>query len=238
MLDQAKSIYDFMQENVLFGGVFQKYGLDYCCGGKKPLYQACMEAGVDINTVLGELKILAKEKEDEKFSEMHLTELISHVQETHHTYCRNTMPIIQDVLKIVVTRHGESHPELYKIFSAFQDLSEILEMHLHKEDEVLFPWIQRLCELEDTPPGRSNFTFRGSIEHPIRVMSAEHEAIEEHIELMQKLTQNFTPPADACQKYKYSFGELNKFYNDLSMHAKKEETYLFPRAIELEKQYV
>lgn len=216
--------------------VFEKFGIDYCCGGRKPLAQACEERSLNTEAVMA---AIADAEENHQPSPRDwatepLEAICTHIVQAHHAYIRAELPRLRQLAQKVVSRHGESHPELQQIQSLVESAGEELLQHLAKEEMVLFPYITSLeRNLADCGP-RALGCF-GSVRNPIGVMMAEHDAAGEAMTEIRELSCNFTPPAGACPTWRGFYAALADFERDLHQHVHLENNILFPRAIELEE---
>lgn len=68
---------------------------------------------------------------------------------------------------------------------------------------------------------------------PISMMEQEHDHAGNMLAEIRELSQNYTPPADACTTYKLSFAALQAFELDLHQHVHLENNILFPKALQL-----
>jgi regulator of cell morphogenesis and NO signaling len=211
--------------------VFEKFGIDYCCGGKKPLAQACGEKGLDPQAVLNELSIADQQKNasDKDWSQATLTELADAIEATHHAYLKEELPRLDFITEKVARAHGVNHPEMVQVRQIFIDFKAELDSHMFKEEQILFPLCRRMEEATEAFAGHC-----GSIANPIRVMVAEHEDAGNALEQFRKLTHDYTPPADACNTFRALLDSLRQIEADMHQHVHKENNILFPRAIELE----
>lgn len=216
--------------------VFRKFGIDYCCGGKKPLEDICRAKGIDPKAVrkdLDELDLLpAGEQQD--FGSWKVDVLADYVVEKHHKYVEGALPMLYELTAKVARVHGERHPELVDIARHFDAVAQELQMHMHKEERMLFPYIGKMAvahrEGTPLPP-----PFFGAVENPIRMMEAEHESAGGEMEEIRRLSADFTPPSDACTSYRVLFAKLHEFEQDLHQHVHLENNILFPKAITLER---
>jgi regulator of cell morphogenesis and NO signaling len=213
--------------------IFEKYHLDFCCKGKRSLQQACDEQQLPVDEIAAELETVSlKESITGKtdFENFSLTQLIDYIVQTHHEYVKKELPQIFSYLQLVAAKHGERHPELMKVFNFFADVKEELEGHLKKEELILFPRIkelQKLAEMENANL-HLNITY---LQSPITVMEQEHDHAGNLLNEIRILTDNYTPPADACTTYRLSFAALQAFELDLHQHIHLENNILFPKAI-------
>ena len=226
----------FVAENYKAAGIFQKYGIDFCCGGQQSLSAACAEQGVKLDTLLAELADLdGTGTEGAEFAAMPLDELIDHIMETHHEYILKAVPDIAAFANKVADRHGEYHPETIEIRAIFLNLANELQQHMFKEENILFPYIKRLVALSKSRQNLGASQF-GTIRNPISMMEHEHDNAGEAMRRISALSNGYTPPEDACTSYRVLYKELEEFEKDLHLHIHKENNILHPRAIALEQE--
>jgi len=217
--------------------VFKKFGIDFCCGGKKPLAKACADKGLNIAEV--EQAIIEKQKNgattenESEFNQWRLDKLVDYILNRHHKYVNESTPILLEFTTKIARVHGQDHPELMEIKELFFKLAEELHNHMMKEEHVLFPFIKNLAEAKE-----SNVTFLGQrgIQNPISVMEHEHDIAGELMEKIKTLSSNFQFPVNACNSYRFTFQKLKEYEDDLHQHIHLENNILFPKAVELEKE--
>lgn len=235
LIDTERTVRDLVLEFPSAKPVFQRFGIDYCCGGGSSLEEACAKAGVSSASVLkaveeDEALGNAYAASDRNWLQASLTDLIAHITGTHHVYTRNEIQRMQMLLTKVPSKHGERHPELYKVRDLFLSLSEELHLHLMKEEQILFPYIERLDEAitagEPAPPA-----MFGSIECPINMMLHEHDSAGEILKQLSAITNGYSAPEDACDSFRSLYQALKDFEADLHQHIHLENNILFPRAL-------
>jgi len=216
--------------------VFKKYGLDFCCGGKKTLKEACAEKGLDVTMVEQELQ-----QADNVFvsrpipyNEWELDFLADYIVNTHHSYVKKTLPDLMTYATKVAGVHGQQHPELYKIKDLIDNVNEELSGHMVKEEKILFPYIKALvvANANEEIPQAAHF---GTVQNPINMMEMEHEMVGRNLDDIRVLSKNYTIPADGCASYSLLYKMLDEFENDLHVHIHLENNILFPKALDLEK---
>lgn len=213
--------------------VFEKYQLDFCCKGKRTLEQACAEKNLDATVVINELNehLAQKKSVAFPFDKLTLNDLITHIVDTHHDYVKKEMPVIFMYLQKVAAKHSGRHPELMRIFELFSAVKEEMEMHMVKEEKILFPrigWMEKNFAAAIKEEADVQY-----LQAPIHMMEEEHDHAGTAMAEIRKLSNNYTPPADACTTYKLSFAALDAFEQDLHHHIHLENNMLFPRSIEL-----
>lgn len=232
-LDTQTTVGALVTERPARARVFESHGIDFCCGGKVKLSEACARKKIDVDQVVRELAeadaAALEEPSAVDWSAASLADLIDHIIQTHHEYLRKEMPRLTEYIAKVVEVHGDRHPDLKKVKSIFSGMRQELEAHMMKEEQILFPCIRMLEE----SAGVAQLPF-GTVENPIRMMILEHENAGDALERLRSLTNGYTPPEDACNTYRATLDGLKALEADLHIHIHKENNILFPRAIELE----
>lgn len=213
--------------------VLERFGIDYCCGGRTPLDQACAEKGLDVGAVLRELAsddpCVAGPFPDDARTDATLGQLADQIVAVHHAYLRRELPRLGALLAKVADAHAERHSELRELQFVFADLRDELESHMLKEEQVLFPIIKRLEAATSMPS-----LHCGSVNNPILVMEHEHATAGFALQRMRGLTDGYQTPGDACASYRALLHGLADLELDLHRHIHKENNILFPRASTLE----
>ena len=215
--------------------VFEKYAIDFCCGGDKSLDAVCSSRGIDLASVRRELQGLKDSPSDATFrpAEWDLGVLADYIVNNHHRYVRRALPQLTAHLEKLVSVHGRNHPELSDITPSFHQVAGELTQHMQKEEFLLFPYIKTLTTANgENRPARPPF---GSVRNPIRMMEAEHQSAGDAFSRIRTLSGDLTPPPDACETYRVTYKELVEFERDLHQHIHLENNILFPKAIELEE---
>ncbi len=162
--------------------------------------------------------------------------LAEYIEKTHHRYVEEKIPVIRQFLDKLCSVHGERHPELFKINELFRASAGELASHMKKEELMLFPFVKRMVKAKLDNEAIQSPQF-GTVENPIAMMMEEHDTEGERFREIAELTNNYTPPADACNTYKVTFAMLDEFEKDLHLHIHLENNILFPNAVKLEKQF-
>jgi regulator of cell morphogenesis and NO signaling len=211
--------------------IFESFGIDYCCGGNKTLGQACAEQRLDPQAVLARLQ------EDEhsgagpaaSWLDAPLAELCDHIEVTHHAYLKTELPRLTEIVAKVVRVHGADHAELKSVQQALAELRAELEPHMFKEEQILFPAI-RWLERSQSPVA---FPF-GSIANPIGMMELEHDGAGNALRQIREFTRDYEVPDGACNTYRAMLDGLHALEQDMHVHVHKENSILFPRAVQRE----
>jgi regulator of cell morphogenesis and NO signaling len=218
--------------------LFEKLKIDYCCGGNKPLAEACASAGVEVDNVMEMLAAVTrsstKGEGESDFQNTPLPELITHIVETHHVFTKSEMDRLEALADKVLAAHGGNHPELIHLDELIARLCADLKPHMFKEEQVLFPYIVATAEAAEQKRAVPFAPF-GTVNNPIRMMMREHDTAGEILRELRGLTSDYKVPADACISYRTLYEALENFEKDLHQHIHLENNILFPKALDLEK---
>jgi len=223
---ENKSIGELVAESIDRARVFEWFGIDYCCGGKMSLVEACRSAGVEMNDVKAEFERIAESRQNGQDSALHdapVAKLIENIVTTHHSYLKLELPRLAGLVTKVASVHGERHPELSSLKETYMTLRTDLESHLAEEEELLFPMIR----LMENPERRAVLKE----DYLLAVSSAEeeHTLVGSLLRRMNELTGGYTLPNDGCQTYRVMLHGLMVLEQDIHLHVHKENNILFPR---------
>jgi regulator of cell morphogenesis and NO signaling len=211
----------------------ERRGLDYCCGGTRTLDDACAANDLDTEAVIRDLVAASRPQPAVgAWTTMDATQLVDHIEVTHHRYLRDELPRLTELVNKVVGVHAARHRELNEVATCLDELRADLEPHLLKEERVLFPMIRELATATAPP-----IVHCGSIRNPITVMMAEHEIAGELLGRLRGLTHFYNPPGDACASYKVLYDGLAHLEADTHLHVHKENNVLFPMVEAMEARF-
>jgi regulator of cell morphogenesis and NO signaling len=211
-------------------GLFERAGIDYCCGGKRTLAQACAAKGLDPLTFAVLLEATTKLPAGGPVVDagaMTLTALVDHIEQTHHHYLKEALPALVEKAERVAHKHGWRDPRLALVAETMRALAEEMVHHMAKEEQILFPLV-REREQTGTVCGHG-----GSVANPIRQMEREHDGAGAAVARLRELTDGFTPDADACNTHRAMLAGFARLETDLHEHVHKENDVLFPRVLAL-----
>jgi regulator of cell morphogenesis and NO signaling len=215
--------------------ILEQHDLDYCCGGKQPLADACRAKGLNPEEILREIaESSTTTAAGRDWQTAPLQELVLHIVQTHHAYLKQELPVLEARIRKVLSVHGARDPQrLPRLAKVFPALQSELECHMQKEEAVLFPFIMQYgrAEAQNLPTPPVPF---GSIANPIAMMEREHADAGDALEEIRSLTDNYNPPPYACSTVRALHSGLKALEEDLHIHIHLENNILFPRAIALE----
>lgn len=208
-------------EHPLATRVFARHGIDFCCGGGKPLAEACAAHGLDAETVLAELEQeiqgAAATEAPVRWDQEPLAALIDHILVTYHEPLRSELPRLEEMTRKVVEVHGDKDPERFTaLLQTFLAIKADIEQHLPKEEQILFPMIKS---------GQGGMAMG-----PMSVMEAEHETLGALLHRVRQLTDDYQAPADACNTWRALWAGLADLERATHEHIHLENNVLHPRA--------
>lgn len=218
--------------------VFQKHGIDFCCGGRRALAEVCSEKGVGFEAIVGEIETAGRQPagSETDWATEPLGAIIDHILVRYHAGLKEELPRLEALAEKVTAVHGANHPDTLPALSdTFRSLKAELDSHIEKEEQVLFPYLR---ELETAAKGlRPSFSIPlGLASGAIGVMEREHEVAGLALKTIHRLTDGFRPPDDACGSYRALYAGLEIFEADLHSHIHLENNILFPRAMGMERR--
>ncbi|MGC2149861.1 MAG: iron-sulfur cluster repair di-iron protein [Candidatus Acidiferrales bacterium] len=232
--DETK-VKDIALSNPAARQILEDAGLDYCCGGRKSLHDACLHADVPAEEILTRLRENSKDVDPDEanWTSAPLSDLTRHIRDRHHRYVRESIARVQPLFEKVETKHGKSHSEIADIRRLFAEVAREMIMHMQKEEQILFPYIEAL-EKANSAHASVETPFFQTVRNPIHAMMKEHDAAGELVKQIRKASLEYTTPVDACTSYKALYQDLREFEADLHQHVHLENNILFPRSVELE----
>lgn len=236
-IQENNIIGELVAQDYRVASVFKKYGIDFCCQGNRTIQDACETKSINTSSVLADLNQANKTSTEGTidYQSWPLDLLVDYIEKKHHRYVEDKTQEIKPYLDKICRVHGDRHPELIEINKLFNGAAEELAAHMKKEELVLFPFVRKMIKAkqENTKQEAPHF---GTVENPIQMMMHEHNTEGERFRKIENLSNNYTPPEDACNTYRVTFALLKEFEADLHLHIHLENNILFPKAIELEKQ--
>ena len=231
-IDMRTSVGQLVVEQPGRSRLFERLGIDYCCAGKLPLDRACSRAGFDVAEVLAQLATHDEAGDDEpNLANLSMCELADHIEETHHIYLRRELPRLSQMIDKVVEAHASTYLWLIDVQEVFVELVAELEMHMMKEERILFPMIRELEGAQSLPSFHC-----GSIGNPIAAMEHEHDNAGDALAKLRQLSGDFTPPENACNTFRVLLAGLAELEIDLHKHIHKENNILFVHASQIESR--
>jgi len=227
-IDPQRTVAELVTELPGRARVFERLGVDYCCGGGRSLESACAGKELDLDVVLADLDRAGDDPDEPgaDWAAASLADLCEHLVETHHAFLRSELPRLDALVEKVARAHADVHPELREVQEVYSAVAEELEGHMSVEENVVFPSCRTL------EAGHGELVGLARI---IKTMELEHRDTGSALERLWELTDGYTPPEDACNSYRAMLDGLVTLERDLHRHMHEENNILFPRAMALEE---
>lgn len=236
--DTTTTIGEIVAEDFRTAAVFSKYGIDFCCKGHRTIEEVCEKKNIPPDQLLNILNeaMAGTNGQNIDYASWPSDLLIDYIEKKHHRYVEEKTPVLRQFLDKLCKVHGERHPELFKVNELFMLSAGDLASHMKKEELILFPFVRQMVHAKEDgrPIHAPHFS---TVENPIAMMKHEHEAEGERFEQIAEITNQYTPPADACNTYRVTYAMLKEFEQDLHTHIHLENNILFPRAIAMENEF-
>lgn len=238
-IDKNSFVSDIVKQDYRTASVFNKYDIDFCCGGKWPLGIVCEMQGLDFSTIKNELENSVRTIQLSnfiRFADWDIDFLTEYIINIHHRYLKDALPQIRDHLNHFVEDHKKKYPELEEVLKLFNSLYKDIIPHLQQEEEILFPYIRQIAHAYNSKESYASLLVR-TLRKPVEeVMKHEHESISKILHSLREHTNNYTPPENACVSHQVAFSMLKELDHDLVQHVFLENEILFPKAISMEKE--
>ena len=237
-ITKDKTVAAVVTENIKASHIFKKYNIDFCCGGGISIEKVCEKNGLDPEILMAELNNLVVITEDSNdYNNWDLSFLADYIVNVHHKYVSEGIPILLAYAAKVAKVHGHHYTEVVEIDRLFNVAAKELLAHMMKEELILFPYIKHLVisEKEESSPNIPHF---GAISNPIQMMEDEHEAVGDIFKKIASLSNNYTPPEEACNTFRALYDKLNEFEQDLHKHIHLENNILHPKALALSSKLI
>ncbi|OJV38064.1 MAG: iron-sulfur cluster repair di-iron protein [Bacteroidales bacterium 36-12] len=229
-------ISNLVAEDYRTAAIFKKNKIDFCCNGNRTIEDAANQKQVDLTGLIKDLVSVSTQTNNSNvdYNSWPLDLLADYIEKKHHRYVDAKIQEIMPFLEKVVRVHGDRHPELLDVGELFQQSAGELTQHMKKEELILFPFIRKMVQAEQQ--GSAVEAPFGTVQNPIKSMMIEHDNEGERFRTISTLTDNYTPPFDACNTYRVTYALLKEFEDDLHTHIHLENNILFPKSIVLEEK--
>jgi regulator of cell morphogenesis and NO signaling len=237
-LTKEKHIGEIVAEDYRTAQIFKNHKIDFCCQGNRSIETVCENKSFSSKELIVEIEAMQqKSKTSNDYKSWPLDLLADYIEKKHHLYVEESSQVLMPYLAKLCKVHGENHPELFEVADEFQKSVTELASHMKREELILFPYIRKLVKAEQDNSKVLKPHF-GSVKNPVEMMMQDHEIEGERFRKIAELSNNYTPPEDACNTYRVSLALLNEFEQDLHLHIHLENNILFPKAIALEKSLI
>ena len=218
MQPMTTSLGDLARANPSSTRVFLRHRLDFCCGGRHTLAEACERAGLDPAAIAAELeREAARGDAPPSWEARSQTELADHIESYYHAALRRDLPPLIEAARKVERVHAGKPGVPAGLADVLTLFFSEMQIHMAKEEQVLFPMIRRGARGE-------------ALYMPVRVLESEHDAHREALERIRAITDDLQLPERACATWTALYHGLVAIEADLMQHIHLENNILFSRA--------
>lgn len=238
-IDSSQSAADIVRSDYRAADIFKSYGIEFCCGVKWPLKFVCENRGIELPKIMNDLHLATRDIRISpllSFQDWRIDFLVEYIINVHHRYLERVFPIVEDQLEKFIEEHLRKYPSLDEVRSEFRTLRRLMLPHLKQEEEIIFPYVQQIAHAYESKESYAGLLVR-TLRKPVEdLMHHEHDALENILSRLRRLTDSYTPPPAACTSHIVTFKYLKELDDDLVQHLYLETSVLFPRAIAMEKE--
>ena len=238
-IQPSSFITDIVTHDYRTADVFRKYDIDFCCGGKWPLDTVCQNKNLKTENVIHDLEKIVKQISSNAavdFDSWEIDFLTDYILNVHHRYLHKALPELNAQTSIFLEGHREKFPELGELETIINRFMKEIPPHMRQEEEIFFPYIKQIYSAYKHRESYARLLIR-TLRKPLEeVMLKEHEMTGAHLHRLRMITNNYTPPVNACLTHKVTFAKLKELDKDLVQHIHLESNILFPKAIAMEQE--
>ena len=208
------------------GDYFKSLKIDFCCGGNRPIIEAIIDRSLDTSEVLRELEEMYQQAKNRDelgvdWDQSTCEQIIELIIEKHHQFMKLELPQLSPYVTKVLHVHGEAHPHLVEVHELFQLLKDEISEHMLKEESDVFPII--IQAEKDLSSVRKE-----ALAEAMKALEDEHDSAGSIVRRIREITNDFTPPEEACGTYQLVYKRLEHIESDLFLHVHLENNVLFP----------
>lgn len=238
-IEPSSFVTDIVVHDYRTADVFRKYDIDFCCGGKWSLDIVCQNKDLDTEEVISELRKIVRQSASNAaldFDSWDIDFLADYIFNVHHRYLKKALVETKEQVNRFLNGHRKKFPELEEIEIIMNQFMKEIPPHMKQEEEVFFPYIKQIHHAHKHRESYARLLIR-TLRKPLEeVMQKEHELTGSNLNRMRRITNNYTPPANACLTHKITFAKLDELDKDLVQHIHLETNILFPKAIKMEQE--
>lgn len=238
-IEPSSFVTDIVTHDFRTAEVFRKYGIDFCCGGKWPLDLVCQDKNLHTEAIIEELQRIVRQSASNAaldFDNWDIDFLTDYILNVHHSYLKRALPEIKEQLNKFLDGHREKFPDLDELGLIMNRFIREIPPHMKQEEEIFFPYIKQISHAHRNQESYAKLLIR-TLRKPLEeVMQKEHEITGTNLNKLRTITNNYTPPRNACITHKVTFSKLKELDKDLVQHIHLESNILFPKAIQMEQE--
>jgi regulator of cell morphogenesis and NO signaling len=238
-INGSTTITEIVKADYRTADVFRKHGIEFCCGGRRPLEQVCEEQGVDTEKLQQELEQATKKvylPNNLNFNDWSIEFLVDYIINIHHEYLKKSVHPAQEYLARFSDGHSKKFPYVIELAATFDNLVKEILPEIAEEEDIIFPYIRQVSHAYNSKAPYAGLLVR-TLRKPVKnITQSKHQSVYMSLLRMRELSDHYTPPENACPNHKVTFQKLKEIDDDLIQHLYLENSVLFPKAVSLEKE--
>lgn len=235
----ADTVTDIVNRDYRTADIFQRFGIDFCCGGKLPLDIVCKNKAVNLEELkkaLNEMSIPYYSSSSMAFNEWSMDFLLDFIVNVHHDYLKKTLPVIDKYISAFAAGHSLKFPFLADLKVELDKLSDVMLPKIQEEEDIIFPYIRQIAHAYQNTESYARLLVR-TLRKPLETMMLHNQEFTNNaFSELNRLTSYYNLPADACTTHLVLYNKLQELEKDLSQHIYLENNVLYPKTIAMEKE--
>lgn len=236
---KVNTISEIVRNDYRTAEVFKKWGINFCCGGNLSLAETCFHKGLDQRLIEQDIQQVTREvriPNSVNYNQWPIDFLIDYILNVHHSYLNEAIPQLQEALIAFVPGHKKKYPHMEIVQEAFEDLATVLQEHIKKEEQVVFPYLKQVSSTLKNKEVYGPLFVRLLKKSLNDITVTDHLRIEALLQQLRKETDSYQFAEEACTRHQVIYNQLKEFDNDLVQHMHLENNVLFPKGLQLEKE--
>lgn len=237
--NDSMTVSEMVRKDYRIANVFDKWGINYCCGGNTPFVEVCRTQKLSAELVKEDIHKATQTVNISnylRFEEWSVDFLVDYITNVHHAYIKQEVPVLYRLVKSFVEGHRKKYPYLDRVLDIFDELQDEVLEHTHKEEESIFPYFK---QISNTYARRESYgaLFVRTLSKPFdHIENVEHRRITALLAALRKATGNYAFADDVCPSHQVMYLKLKEFDADLVQHKYLESNILFPKVRVMEKE--
>lgn len=219
--------------------MLKKFGIEFCCGARRSIREACEVAGIELNEVLSELNFCMRDirvSNHFAFNDMPVDFLVDYIQNLHHEYLKKSFPELLTRLAHFVEGHQKKYPAILKVQFVFKEIVDLLIKDMAYEENIIFPYVRQINNALKNNADYGALLVR-TLRKPIeKILKEELENLRKLLHELRNWTNDYALPANICLSHKVIIQKLKEIDNDLVQHNYLENSVLLPKVMQIEKE--
>lgn len=219
--------------------VFERLGIQFCCGTRLPLETICSDQGLDLASLMEDLRKktrVAQLPPSLPFEKWGIDFLIDYIVNVHHFFIKETFPSLGKELIRFAEEHRKKYPFYSTLYEEFEKLQTEILPHICHEEETIFPYLRQVAHAYERKDSYARLLVKTLRKPLARIINDDHKILIETMYRFRQWTNNYSHPANACTSQRVILSRLQELDNDLAQHVYLENEVLFPKILKMEKE--